>query len=96
MNDLYIYYQVPPAQAAALRPAVLALQARLAAEFGVQPQLKRRPPSGQGAQTWMEVYPAVDAGFQCALDLAVRQAGLDALCAGPRHTEVFMDFITCA
>jgi hypothetical protein len=42
-------------------------------------------------QTWMEVYPGVDAAFQARLDEAAAQAGLSALIAGPRRAEVFID-----
>ena len=57
----------------------------------MQGRLKRRPEARDGLQTWMEVYPAVDAGFASMLAGAVHAAGLDALLAGPRHAEVFMD-----
>lgn len=89
--DLYIYYKVRDADAASVQGPVRALQAGLLASHGVPGQLKRRPDSKDGMQTWMEVYPAVPAGFTEALDAAVQQAGLAALTSGPRHTEVFMD-----
>jgi hypothetical protein len=94
--DLYIYYQVPEAQAAALQPAVRAMQAQLAAQHGVAGQLKFRPQARDGLQTWMEVYPATGPAFGAALDAAVAQAGLPALIAGPRHTEIFTDDVPCA
>lgn len=90
--DLYVYYKVPAAQAAALQPAVAALQQALAEAHGVQPQLKRRPGEQDGVQTWMEIYPGVSEGFCAALDAAVTQAGLP----GPRHTEIFVDLAPCA
>ena len=94
--DLYIYYKVRDADAAALQGSVLAMQSALAARHGVQPQLKRRPEAMGGVQTWMEVYPSVAADFAASLEDAVQRAGLLALTAGPRHTEVFTDLVSCA
>ena len=91
MIDLYVYYKVREEDAATLAPRVRALQAELAGAHGVAPQLKRRPGAGDGVQTWMEVYPAVDAAFGAALASAATAAGLDGAGAGPRHTEVFME-----
>ncbi|MET3130732.1 hypothetical protein AAKU55_000990 [Oxalobacteraceae bacterium GrIS 1.11] len=94
--SLYIYYQVREADAAALLVLVAALQAQLAARHGVVTQLKRRPEARDGLQTWMEIYSATAPGFGAALALAVDAAGLSALTAGARHTEVFMDLMPCA
>lgn len=96
MIDLYIYYQVGETDAPALHARVLELQARLAAAHGVACQLKRRPDVCDGLQTWMEIYTGAGPGFDAALDAAVRDAGLATLTAGARHTEVFMDLLTCA
>lgn len=96
MTDLYIYYRVPDAQAAQLAPRVQAMQARLKAAHGVAGQLKRRPESNGGLQTWMEIYPATGAGFDAALAAAVQEAALSEQIDGKRHTEVFMDVDTCA
>ncbi|MBC7857804.1 MAG: DUF4936 family protein [Burkholderiaceae bacterium] len=93
--DLYVYYKVPDEHAAALLPLVRAMQSGLQARHGVAAQLKRRPLARDGVQTWMEVYPAVADDFEATLGEAAREAGLAAL-AGPRHTEVFMDLMTCA
>jgi len=94
--DLYIYYQVPADRAAALQPAVRAMQSQLAAQHGVSGQLKFRPHAKDGLQTWMEVYPATAPDFAAALDAAVAQAGLLASIAGARHTELFTDDVPCA
>jgi hypothetical protein len=94
--DLYVYYRVRDEDADRLLPRVRALQAELAAAHGVAPQLKRRPGSTDGVQTWMEVYPATAAGFADTLAQAVVAADLGALLAGPRHTEVFTDIPPCA
>jgi hypothetical protein len=93
--DLYIYYQVEDADAAPLQAAVVAMQASLAQRHGVTCQIKRRPEGKDGKQTWMEVYAATPAAFAAALDSAVEQAGLSAWIAGPRHTEVFTDLVSC-
>jgi len=94
MRDLYVYYKVRESDAAALAPRVRAMQAGLVRE-GVRNQagfqLKRRPESKDGMQTWMEVYPGVGEAFHARLDDAAAQAGLSALIAGPRRAEVFVD-----
>jgi hypothetical protein len=94
MMDLYVYYKVAEADAAALAPRVRAMQAALAREvagLGMSVQLKRRPETKDGMQTWMEVYPGADEGFQARLIEAAAQAGLSGLIAGPRRAEVFVD-----
>jgi hypothetical protein len=91
MIDLYVYYKVRELDAAALAPRVRAMQAALAAGHGVAVQLKRRPGSKDGLQTWMEVYPGAPDGFAEALAQAARDAGLGALPDGPRRTEIFVD-----
>jgi Domain of unknown function (DUF4936) len=96
MKDLYIYYQVKDEHAQALEARVRALQARLAEQSGVAPQLKRRPESKDGLQTWMEIYPVVGEGFAGVLAAATEEAGLLALTHGERHTEAFMDLPPCA
>jgi hypothetical protein len=92
MIDLYIYYQVGAGEVASLLPRVLAMQSRLAAEYGVAPQLKRRPQAdGAGRQTWMEVYPAAADDFAGQVDAAAREARLSEAASSPRHSEVFID-----
>ncbi|MFC0170363.1 DUF4936 family protein [Pseudoduganella danionis] len=94
--DLYIYYRVAEAQAAALLPQVQAMQAALDACHGVQCALKRRPDSKDGLQTWMEVYGGCAPAFETELAQAVAAAGLAAHIDGARHTEVFVDIAPCA
>ena len=96
MNDLYIYYQVRDSDAPELQLMVVAMQARLAKLHGVGVQLKRRPEAKEDLQTWMEIYTGTGDGFAAALADAVGLAGLSARIAGPRHTEVFTDLLTCA
>jgi len=93
MIDLYVYYKVRDEDAARLEPLVRKLQAGLAASGA---QLKRRPGSKDGAQTWMEVYPGVTDAFPASLDAAARDAGFDGLIAGPRLAEVFVELSPCA
>lgn len=95
MSDLYVYYRVARRNRAALLPRVDALLAALAYASGVAGQLKYRPTGDGGDQTWMEVYPAIPAGFDAVLAAAVVDAGLAGLIDGPRHSEIFMDLIPC-
>ena len=96
MNDLYIYYRVRDEHAPRLAATVRAMQADLAASFGVAGQLKRRPGSDDGLQTWMEIYLATGEGFTDALGAAERAAELSTYIEGKRHTEVFTDISPCA
>ncbi|MES2323856.1 MAG: DUF4936 family protein [Pseudomonadota bacterium] len=96
MGDLYIYYRVRDGDAAALAARVCAMQARLALAHPVTAQLKRRPGSADGLQTWMEIYNGADRDFDAALDAAVQEAALSELISGERHTEVFTDLDSCA
>lgn len=92
MIDLYVYYKVRDADAASLAPRVRAMQAQL----GSTAQLKRRPETRDGLQTWMEVYPSVPAGFADAVEAAALAAGLHATIEGPRRSEIFTDLFPCA
>nr|WP_315254501.1 DUF4936 family protein [uncultured Duganella sp.] len=94
--DLYIYYKVKDADAASLLAAVAAMQAALTRRHGVACQLKRRPETREGLQTWMEVYAATPEGFTAALQQAVAEAGVDQYTTGLRHTEAFTDVVPCA
>jgi hypothetical protein len=96
MIDLYVYYKVREPDAAALAPRVRALQAQVARQHGVRPQLKRRPEARDGLQTWMEVYPGVDTGFAALLDTAAQAAGVAVFTDGPRRAEIFTDLTPCA
>lgn len=94
MVDLYVYYKVRDGDAAHLAPRVRAMQAALASE-AIAPQLKRRPETCEGVQTWMEVYPSVPDGFAAIVEQAARDAGLPDLIQGPRRSEVFTDLMPC-
>ncbi len=93
--DLYIYYQVKEADTASLQAAVVSMQAELARTHGVACQLKRRPESKDGMQTWMEVYAGTPADFAATLGVAAERAGLSTWTSGARHTEVFTDLVPC-
>lgn len=96
MRDLYIYYKVPAARAAALWPRVQTMQAGLLARYGVLGQLRRRPQDQDGRQTWMEIYPAAPGDIEALLERAFATAGIAAEIDGVRHTEVFTDDSPCA
>ena len=91
MADLYIYYRLRDEHAALLAPRVRGMQAHLATG-----QLKRRPGSSDGLQTWMEIYQDGADGFEAALAAAVQEAGLLEWTLGARHTEIFTDVEPCA
>ncbi|MDB5745316.1 MAG: hypothetical protein JWP72_164 [Massilia sp.] len=93
MIDLYVYYKVRIEDAARLEPLVRSLQARVGPGGA---RLMRRPGSRDGLQTWMEVYPDVPESFAAGLEAAALDAGLDALIAGPRRAEVFVELTPCA
>ncbi|MCD2516681.1 DUF4936 family protein [Massilia sp. G4R7] len=95
MIDLYVYYKVREEDAALLAPRVCAMQERLAC-MGATCQLKRRPESRDGLQTWMEVYPVALASFAATVEQAAIEAKLAEYIQGPRRAEVFMDLPPCA
>ncbi len=94
--DLYIYYKVACTHAAALQVAVGNMQAALAEAHGVACELNRRPHEQDGWHTWMEVYRAVPAGFEAALNQALQGFSLADLIDGTRHAEYFRDISSCA
>lgn len=94
--ELYVYYRAAGTDAPQLKARVLAMQAQLTSEYGIQAALKRRPKEEAGMQTWMEVYLSVPDGFEPVLQQAVHEAGLPALIHGPRHVEHFLDSASCA
>lgn len=89
---LYVYYDVPHAEAKDVRKGVLAMQKRLAEECGCRGRLLRRMDQGKPYQTWMEIYEQVDAAFEAQLESACYASGLRDRLAGPRHIERFTDF----
>ena len=96
MRDLYIYYKVSERNADALELRLRMMQAELGALTGVYGEIKRRPDSRDGLQTWMEIYVGTGDGFDTALSAAERDASLSELIEGDRRVEVFMDLSPCA
>ena len=100
MRELFVYYRVRAADAAAAQAAVQRFQAQLRAQHPqLITRLLRRPDAIDGRQTWMETYATdpqhdrvgIDARLQDAIEAGARV--LTPLLDGPRHTEVF---IACA
>jgi hypothetical protein len=89
----YIYYRVPPGNAASARAAVGALQRELAETTGVGGRLLRRR---DDETTWMEIYERVPDGarFEAKLEeLVGRHRIADLLVPGSsRKQEVFRAF----
>jgi hypothetical protein len=96
MHDLYVYYKVSDRNADALELHLRMMQAELGALTGVYGDIKRRPESRDGLQTWMEIYLGTGEGFDTALSAAVSDAALSDLIEGERRVEVFMDLSPCA
>ncbi|MGZ8340612.1 MAG: DUF4936 family protein [Telluria sp.] len=96
MSDLYVYYKVRDEDANALELNLRIMQAELGAATGVYGDLKRRPGSSDGVQTWMEVYNGADEAFVPALAAALDEAGVAGLIQGERHGETFIDIDPCA
>ena len=95
MRELYVYYRIDAANAAAARRAVQAMQERLRRDHaGLVARLLTRTGEGSSAQTWMETYAVpgatggVDPGLEAAIDEAA--AHWQQLLDGPRHVEPFI------
>jgi Domain of unknown function (DUF4936) len=88
-RSYYVYYRSAAAPAA-VREAVVAMQASLARATGVHGRLLRRV---EDDGTWMEIYETVadPERFERALAVAAADAGLEALLApgATRHVERF-------
>ena len=96
MRELYVYYRVPEAAAAAAQRDIEALQAELRrVHAGLDARLLRRPDASNGLQTWMEIYarPTHPRGVDEALQAAIeaRAEAHRRHLEGPRHVEVFID-----
>ena len=94
MRELFVYYRVDPAAAAAARDAVAAMQARLRARHpGLLARLLARADDGATTQTWMETYalPSSRDGVDRRIEVAIETeaAAWAALRSGPRHVEAF-------
>lgn len=89
----YIYYRVPPDNAARARAAVGELQRELSAATGIGGRLLRRR---DDETTWMEIYESVSDGapFEAKLAELVERHGVRTLLApgSSRKQEVFRSF----
>jgi hypothetical protein len=97
MRELFIYYRIPVAKAAAALAAALAFQARLQTRHpGLTARLLRHPEVQDDRQTWMEIYscdPLLQPGGvtpACQSDIESEARCMTDLIAGARHTEVFV------
>jgi hypothetical protein len=101
MIELFVYFRVREADAAAVLSAIVPFQAALStAHPDLQARLLRRPETVEGLQTWMETYRCTDQlqwpqGICGALRCNIDQGAPDLLplLASPRHVE---RFIPCA
>jgi len=101
MQELFIYYRIPVAQAPAAQAAVLAFQARLRQRHpGLATRLLRRPQAQDQHQTWMEIY-SLDRSTSpngitpsLAAEIEAEARSLAGLIAGDRHVEVFVPCVS--
>ena len=95
MRELFIYYRIDAAFAAAARREVEAMHDRLRqAHPGLAARLLTRAGDSPAQQTWMETYALRGAPAGVGADI---EAGIEAeaarwahLVAGPRHVEAFV------
>jgi hypothetical protein len=92
-TSYYVYYRVPPANAASARRAVDALQRELSDATGITGRLMRRR---DDESTWMEVYEDVPDGarFEAKLAELAARHGIPGLLApgSSRKQEIFRGF----
>ncbi len=94
MRELFIYYRVRDADAAAARDAALTMQSRLRSSHpGLTARLLARDEHDADLQTWMEIYalPGDAGGMGPRLEalVATEAARWSGLVAGQRHVEAF-------
>jgi hypothetical protein len=94
MRELFVYYRVRDADAAAAREAVAAMHAELRRSWpGLRARLMTRQGVDGGKQTWMETYSladgarGIDAGVESVIE--ARAANLARFIDGSRHVEAF-------
>jgi hypothetical protein len=90
-KTLYVYYKVPLAEHAALRPKVEAFQARVREAWpGLLADLLQRPePSAEGMETWMEIYQH-SSGVSDAAMASISQLAIDMGLPTKRAAEIFI------
>lgn len=88
-----VWYRVAPANSAECLSGFAALQAGVAARFGVAGRLGWRDEPDKGRRTWLESWEPLDASsetaFVEALEEQARAVGLHALSLDGRYVEVF-------
>jgi Domain of unknown function (DUF4936) len=91
MKTLYVYYKVPMAEHAALRPKVESFQERVRQAWpGLVASLLQRPePSAEGMETWMEIYQH-PSGVSDATMAAIAQLAIDMGLPAKRAAEIFI------
>jgi len=94
MRELYIYYRVRDAHAAAARRAVEAMHDRLRQAYpGLVARLLTRAGDGSAPQTWMETYAlpgsADGVGTEIETLIETQATRWSHLVAGSRHVEAF-------
>ena len=91
MKTLYVYYKVPVAEHAALRPKVESFQERVRQDWpGLVADLLQRPePSAEGMETWMEIYQH-PTGVSEQTIAAIAQLALDMGLPAKRAAEIFI------
>jgi len=90
--ELYIYYKLQAADAAAARAALAPVWAGLQARWPLLQSrlLMREEVSSDGLQTWMEIHrPADGMPADWVKDLALLDQALSCCLASPRHVERF-------
>ena len=95
MRELFVYYRIETASAAAAREAVAAMHARLRGLHpGLVTRLLVRDDDGSEPRTWMETYalPGSTAGVGADIeaDIEAEAARWTHLVAGSRHVEAFV------
>jgi hypothetical protein len=90
--ELYVYYRVPAAQAAAAAQEVLSVQQGLVRQWpALEARLLRKADDPAGPVTWMEVYRhplGLDADLLARLGAVL--ADVPSGRTGPRHEEHFV------
>jgi Domain of unknown function (DUF4936) len=90
-KTLYVYYKVPVAEHAALRPKVEGFQERVRQNWpGLAADLLQRPePSVEGMETWMEIYQHPSGVSDVAM-ASIAQLAIDMGLPAKRAAEIFI------
>lgn len=94
--DCYVYYKTAEEHETLLLEQVKRIREMLAMEMNVVLILQRRTEANEGIITWMEIYRQIPNAFNVSLAAIVNKTEIMALIQGERHSEYFMDTISCA